>query len=396
MSVFGVWMWPESLMNGETERTLGRCRRAGVTDIWFLTKGLAGTAACRSAVVPCAEGGDLLGDLLEGAHALGIRVHAWLTSASDETYKARHPESGRCHYTRGRDKGLISLRDPGYLDYMRRFVRELCGQYDLDGLHLDYIRYNHLMYGWDEADRARYAAAGADLRRLDALMERTFLRGERNEENCIFDALRAGDESVRALAAVRREDVRAFARALTEEARAVRPGLTLSAALMPEGAYDDTAFADLHYGQSYEDAAALYDCALPMAYSRAYDRDGAWVRMVAEGTLRRGLRTVVGLHAYDGGTGETLRADMAALRGTAIEGVCLFRWGSFVMAEPEERAVTLYHPLRQPLTEIVSGGVRIPLSPPMAAGEERRIALPGAPAGLRGFAGTEEVSLFTA
>ena len=46
-------------------------------------------------------------------------------------------------------------------------------------------------------------------------------------------------------------------------------------ALMPEGAYEDIAFSDVHYGQNYQDAAGLYDYALPMAYSKAYEKDGA-------------------------------------------------------------------------------------------------------------------------
>ena len=83
---------------------------------------------------------------------------------------------------------------------------------------------------------------------------------------------------------------------------------------MPEGAYGDTAFADLHYGQSYEDAAALYDFAVPMAYSQAYGQDGRWVRMVAEGTLRRGaVRASVG-HAN---TFEEIDAFLAAVREIA-------------------------------------------------------------------------------
>ena len=234
VSVLGVWMWPDSLKAHGTESAVERCARMGVTDVFFLTKGLAGTVSYASEIAPCDPGVDLLRDLLASAHRRGIRVHAWLTSASDERYKAMHPESGRCHLTRGRDKGLISLRDAGYLDYMQKVVRELCGRYAIDGLHLDYIRYNHLLYGWDESDRGRYAAAGADLNHVHSLMERTFLKGDSGEADCIFDALRQGDPSVRAVAQVRREDVRRFAQTLCAAARGENKALALSAALMPE------------------------------------------------------------------------------------------------------------------------------------------------------------------
>ena len=127
MPVFGVWMWPQSVSSFGAQSAVERCVRAGITDIYFLAKGMAGTASWRSGIVPMGSERDLLGELLNDAHACGIRVHAWLTSASDEQYKNQHPESGRCHYTRRRDRGLISLTDEGYLAYMERTVQGCAG-----------------------------------------------------------------------------------------------------------------------------------------------------------------------------------------------------------------------------------------------------------------------------
>ncbi len=396
MPVFGVWMWPDSLVSSPAEDVAGRCARMGVTDIFFLTKGLAGTVSFAGGAAPAGFPRDLLRELLDAAHSRGIRVHAWLTSANDEHYKALHPESGRCHYTRGRDKGLISLRDEGYLRYMDSVVRDLCRRYDIDGLHLDYIRYNHLLYGWDDADLSRYAAAGADIPHIRRLMEQTFFGESGGDGARIFDALREEDRSVRALADVRRQDVTAFARSLVSAARDENSRLVLSAALMPEGAYDDTAFADLHYGQSYEDASVLYDFAVPMAYSQAYGRDGQWVRTVASGTLRRGLRTVVGLHAYEGGTGATLREDLAALRDVPVDGVCLFREGAFVLALQDENGLLIRNPLEMPVTALQACGRKIPLREPVLPGTESRVSLPCAPEDLRAFSEEKECCVFLA
>ena len=393
MPVFGVWMWPDSLAASSAEQTAARCARIGVTDIYFLTKGLAGTVSYTGGTAPAAGPRNLLRELLDSAHSRGIRVHAWLTSASDEHYKALHPESGRCHYTRGRDKGLISLRDEGYLEYMRRVVREVCG-YEIDGLHLDYIRYNHLLYGWDEADQRRYAAGGADIPHLRELMDRTFFSEGGEENACIFDALRDGDESARALARVRREDVAAFARAVTAAARAENSRLLLSAALMPEGAYADTAFADLHYGQSYADAAELYDYVIPMAYSQAYSQDEQWVKTVARGTLQKGLRTVVGVQAYEGGTGDTLRKDLAALEGLPVDGACLFRYGAFAAAWQEGAELRILNPTDEPVTALEAGGREIPLREPVQPGTEARIAFPRTADGLRAFREEKECPVF--
>ncbi len=396
MPMLGVWMWPESVEKRGARETVRHCVTAGVTDIFFLAKGLSGRVSFHSGIAPCGQERDLLGEVLSAAHKRGVRVHAWFTSANDDSYRAAHPESGRCHYVRGRDKGLISLRDEGYLSYMQGILREAARNYDIDGLHLDYIRYNHLTYGWDEEDKRRYAAAGADLGHVCALMDRTFFQGEQNEENCIFDALRAGDESVRAVARVRREDVKRFARELILPVRSERKQIVVTAALMPEGAYEDTAFADLHYGQSYEDAAVLYDYALPMAYSQAYGQDSEWVRRVAEGAQFRHVRTVMGLHAFDGGTGVSLLEDIRALQSAKTEGVCLFRESTFVMARAEGGCLWLYNPLLAPVTAVTAGGKRLPLDTPLPEGEETSVPIDGAPKNLRAFAGEKEVCVYLA
>lgn len=394
MPIRGVWMWPGTVESFGAVSVVSCLARAGITDLVFLVKGLAGTVSFQGAAAPACSDRDLLRELLDASHARGLRVHAWLTSACDDHYKQLHPESGRCHYVRGRDKGFISLTDEGYLAYMTGIVQDLCRRYEIDGLHLDYIRYNHLLYGWDGADLKRYAASGADPAHLKALMDRTFLQEGPEHESCIFDALRAGDPDAEALARTRRADVRRFAGTLCGAARSLRPGLCLSAALMPEGAYTDTAFADLHYGQSYDDAAALYDLAFPMAYSKAYEKDGAWVRSVVEGTRKHGLKTVAGLHAYEGATGPSLREDLNALAGSGAEGFCLFRAGSFLLALPESGRTRLVNLLDRPVTALRRGGLLLCLPEPVLPGKEKLLSLPAGAEALRAFSGEQEVCVW--
>ncbi len=397
MNTLGVWMWPQSVRERGAQHVVSVCRRVGVTDIFFLVKGLAGTTSFQSQIAPACCERDLLRELLDAAHAQGMRVHAWLTSASDEHYKQLHPESGRCHYIRGKDNGLISLSDAGYLDYMERIVRELFTGCDIDGLHLDYIRYNHLFYGWAEEDLARYRAQGADIDRLRAMMDRTFTADDKDPE-FIFDAFRAGDKDAHALARARRQDVVHFASRLVRAAREEKPGLLISAALMPEGAYEDTAFSDLHYGQNYDDAAGLYDVVLPMAYCKAYEKDSKWVRSVADGTLRRGLQAIMGLHAYEGGTGATLAEDIASLEGSGVRGICLFREGACVLANAGDHTLTVYNSLEKPVTRIIasaadqSAGLDCGILP----GQSLSLSLSFTPDAVRAFTGEAEQPIYLA
>ena len=351
--MFGVWMWPESLRLRGGDQVFDDCRRAGITDVFFLTKGLAGTTAHATPLAPSmTEGRDLLREALDAAHVRGIRLHAWFTSASDAHYCAEHPAAGLCHLKKGPSEKIVSIADAEYAHYLETVLADLLRRYDVDGVHLDYIRYNHLLYGWGPDDRQRYADAGIDLGRIEDLLERTFYGGE-SEKEAIFDAYRAGDADAVRLADARADAVLRFASPLAEivrqESRAV-----LSMALMPEGAYDDSAFADLHYGQRYERLADLADLFLPMAYSQAYHKGPDWTAEVARGTLRKAAgraQVMTGLHAYEGGGGLTLSRDRHAAEAVpGTSGVCLFREGAFVWAFADGHRLTLRNPLQKTLT----------------------------------------------
>ena len=384
----GVWMWPESMKRRKTEAVFDDCRRMGVTDVFFLTKGLAGTTAFPSPH-PMTEGRDLLGEALGAAHKRGIRLHAWFTSASDERYKNENPASGLCHYRDGRNRGIVSVRDGGYIAYMQSLISSTLREYPVDGVHFDYIRYNHLAFGWSEEDRKRYAAAGIDLEHIDGLMRKTFY-GDPPDKESIFRAFREGDSHAVRLSEVRRGDVFHFAKALTEAARGGRSDLTVSMALMPEGAYDDRAFSDLHYGQNYADLAGLADLFLPMAYSKAYGKGGDWMEEVAGGTLRYGVPTLVGVQAYEGGCAESLRRDIeAAGRVGGIAGVCLFREGAFAAAYRDPDGLTLTNPTASPLASCVieGDGVEARFDGPVGPGEEIAVKTDFEPLSARAYVG---------
>lgn len=399
MSIIGMWMWPYRVNLFGAKAVVSLCARAKVTDIYFLTKGLNGSTAFHGEDAPHDSERDLLQELIEAAHEKNIKVHAWFTSASDSNYKKLYPESGRCHYANGKDCGLISLADEGYINYMKKITTDLCTRYDIDGIHLDYIRYNHMVYGWSEEDLARYAANGADAVRLKAMVADVYDNHD-GDITPLLDAYRAGDKDLIAFAKTRRADVWNFASEITKTARCVNPNLTLSAALMPEGAYTDHAFADLHYGQNYEDAAKLYDYVLPMAYSQAYEKGGEWVRMVADNTVSickaENTKTVMGLHAYEDGTALTLQEDIAALQGAPIEGICLFREGSCVLAFRSGNTVHIYNPINDPITSLIvsAGEENVSFDCNIKNNEEQEFTFPFEADLVRAFVGDTEVSVY--
>ena len=346
----GEWLWANTLYEAGSDGAEVICSQyadRGTTDIVLLVKGNLGRVTYLKGEAPLArsdfDGRDILQEVLDAAHARGIRVHAWVCNSGDATYKETFPEAGMYHYEKGRDNNRINFYDEGYRTYIEKLVTELLRNYDVDGFHFDYIRYNHLVNGWSETDFANLEAMGAKVPHVKEMIERTFgLCGREAEPDYIFEQYRQGDADAHLIAEYRRGNVMAYAKKIAAAARAVKPNVILSAALMPEGAYD-LAFADLHYGQNYADLSALVDFIMPMSYSLDYHQDSAWVTKVAKGALEKGKKVLMGLQAYGISTTEQLTADIQAVRGLLADenllGIALFRTGEFSYVKMSELGV---------------------------------------------------------
>ena len=394
--MLGIWMWADSLAARGTDRVFDDCWQMGVTDVFFLTKGLSGLCAFNTRLAPpMHEGRDLLDEAVGAAHKRGMRLHAWFTSAQDKRWVTEHPEKGLYHLTKGPSDHIVSIADPEYAEFIHDIVSDVLAGYQVDGVHLDYLRYNHLLYGWSDSDMDRYGRQGADAGYVRELVNKTFYGGEEDRQ-AVFDAYRRGDKDVLALAEARINNVCRFADTVLEGARLARPDITLSAALMPEGAYD-TAFAHLHYGQSYARLGKRFDMILPMAYSLAYGMDSAWVEKVTQGAVRCGAMVLTGLHAYDGATGLTLKHDLnAALGVNGAGGICLFRYGTFVSASVKPGRLAVVNPTDVPVTELeISGAAETQrikaLIPP---GERMEMSLSFAVDTLRAWSDENEICAY--
>ncbi len=347
----GVWMWPENVFLSGAEKIISILKKAGFTDIYFLTKGLSGKTAFPSSFAPHAYGRDLLKEVIFYAHRQSMKVHAWFTSASDEHYKSLFPESGRAHFSRGKDKGLISFKDEGYLSYLKSIVSEVVSNYPVDGIHLDYIRYNHMLYGWDDKDISSYEAFGADKDELFSLIQKSFFSDNSDESENIFTLYKNGNPSLKAFFESRKTDVLKFAKEIVSSALSVRSSIFLSSAVMPEGAYSDHSFADLHYGQVHDDLSPLFDYLVPMAYSKAYGKNDRWVNMIGENLKSQNIPFVMGLQAYDNCEGRITQNDIKALSGISSKGYALFREGEFAFIY-EDSGMRIYNDTPYTITKI--------------------------------------------
>lgn len=120
---------------------------------------------------------DVLATLISEAHAAGLEVHAWIPvaptwhaaydglAAPADWLPAEHglaaPERDRW-VTRTVDGAWTEYLDPALPEvraHVAAVVREIAEDYDVDGIHLDYVRYASQRHGYHPRALARYREA---------------------------------------------------------------------------------------------------------------------------------------------------------------------------------------------------------------------------------------------
>ncbi len=100
---------------------------------------------CLSGKPGLSPGYDALAYAINECHKRGMKVHAWVVTipcgkwngAGCKNLRKTHPQLLR---KIGED-GFMNPENPGTADYLARFCGNLVSNYDIDGIHLDYIRY---------------------------------------------------------------------------------------------------------------------------------------------------------------------------------------------------------------------------------------------------------------
>lgn len=104
---------------------------------------------------PALKGRDLLGEQIEALHREGIRCPIYTTVAWEEDVAQKHPEwrqlrrngtfadqtADKNHPHPGAWK-FNNFLHPDYQDYMEAHVREICANYDVDGLFFDILMFD--------------------------------------------------------------------------------------------------------------------------------------------------------------------------------------------------------------------------------------------------------------
>lgn len=316
---------------------------------------------------------DPLAYLIQKAHAANppIEVHAWLvampvarpgelpTSPEHLYFKHGPAATGEAMWLSSAANGsLVSegnyFLDPGHpaaAQYFVDVVLNLVRHYDVDGIHLDYIRYSGAQWGYNPASVARY-------------IKSTGATG----------TPAPGDPAWQQW---RRDQVTHLMRQVYLETIALKPGIKVSAATIAWGA-GPTSAAEWQksptMAETFQDwlgwlQEGILDLAFPMNYDReTNEQQKQWFDQWIEWEKnQRGERhLVIGMGAYlntiEGSLAQARRALAPSASGQTAQGVCFFAYAdnevhglspekffrALTTAEPPETEPLFRAPVRTP------------------------------------------------
>jgi len=165
MTMRGVWIDLRDAVPDESwAATIDRIADAGLTDVFVLVA-TAGKAHYPSRLLPVAAGIDAdhdpLAQIIAAAGERDIKVHAWKVcwnmQGAEPAYLDAMRTNGRLqHDIHGKVHPWLSPSDWSNFVLERDVMLELVRNYDLAGLHLDFIRYPNSHYDYSPVARRRF------------------------------------------------------------------------------------------------------------------------------------------------------------------------------------------------------------------------------------------------
>lgn len=273
-------------------------------------------------------GWDPLETAIAYGRGLGLEIHAYINVYPGWRGMIPPPETMPRQLWRARpawfcvDSGgnPVALNDhyaplspgiPEVQDYLVEICAELVGSYDVDGVHLDYVRYFGSAYSWDPVSLARFPEEhpGATPETHPAEWE-----------------------------SWRRDQVTALVDSIRSRVQAIRPTCQITAATWSNYASGSTA-----YGQDSRGwlAAGILDVSHPMNYTQNTASHRASTEAHVLHAAHRYVSSGVGAHQLQGDP-ESLVRQVRNTRDMGAHGVTVFAYTSlFPGHAPNELAVAL-------------------------------------------------------
>ena len=344
-----LWIVRHSVTSkGEIDRALQFAKQHNFGHVFVQVRGRADALYNSQIVVRSPLIADSKFDPLEYAiqkgHELGLTVHAWINVLL--AWSAKRPPEDREHlfvaFPEWTDRSLlgsttatgdlmrledssiqtyISPSHPGVRNHLRRIVDELLSLYDLDGIHLDYIRYSDSDFGYNMSARIGFEQLhGVDPLRLVNQNGNGYGHFSQKKRKTLL--LAWGD--------YRRDAVTDLVRSFNELILKKRPDVILSAAVKP-----NPGDARSRYYQAWDQwlEEGLIDYAVPMNYAielKDFAREIENIHNVVPQKYWSGI--IMGVAAYNQDA-EATRDKIKFSRVTGLTGVAVFSYDAH-KAEP--------------------------------------------------------------
>ncbi|MGI6559470.1 MAG: glycoside hydrolase family 10 protein [Limnochordia bacterium] len=336
----GLWVVRDALTDKEQiDRAINLARDLGI-DFLLLQVNGRGEAYYESALFPKAKltaDFDPLAYAIAQSRRAGLEVHAWVNLLTMGSFVYRpqdprhvlnqHPEwfmvdaqgNNILTYERGNTYLPAPMLEPALPEvqaFLRAMVRELVENYDVDGIHLDYVRYPTRDFGYSSQNRSAFAKEwGVDP--LDLAGGPDYWQRRLGPEGC--------ERILAAWDGFRRDKVTELVRQISLEIRGLKPDLKLSAAVY--GDLKDSREERLQdWGKWLADG--LLDFAVPMLYSTSNLLVDSQVQQILKSTAGT---LYIGLGAYAlVDEPEKLVDQIQKVRARGASGVVLFSFNAIV------------------------------------------------------------------
>ncbi|WP_231553504.1 pseudomurein-binding repeat-containing protein [Methanobacterium formicicum] len=243
-NVHGIWLNVDDVNNVNVNELL----TAGITDVFVKANRISN---------PTYQ--SVLTTIINKLQGTEIRIHAWITCFVDA------------------NGDWVDPKDSETTDALVNAITDITTNYNIAGIHLDYVRYPGTAYQYSGGTEA----------------------------------------------------ITSFVQRVYTTVKSIKAKVAVSAALMPEGAANA-----YYYGQDYEQLSNYLDFLVPMVYEGNYKEDNDWITSATAYIVNHSTKpVVVGLQTYKSDSNlvalsaEEVKADIESALSGGASGFALFRYG---------------------------------------------------------------------
>jgi glutamine amidotransferase-like uncharacterized protein/uncharacterized lipoprotein YddW (UPF0748 family) len=354
----GVYIWPSTFFEkGGVDSVFNQLRENKISDIFLLVKGEAGYSLFSSdytvkdyyqsladttnnsiekakyqELVNFYADKNLLPEIINKAHQLKMKIHAWFIISGDRHYVETHPgaevvrlpnQKADKYLLPATDKGHVNLAYPLYKNYIFSLINKAL-ELPFDGLMLDKIRYTSVVYTWDEIHLSKAIRIGLDINKIiDSAVKSSY--GTDEDKDVFINMYRNNDKDITGWIKLKKEDIEDYVKEAYKITREKK--IELSASFMPEGAYDE-GFADVNYAQNYSELSHYLDYIVIMAYPKSFSMPESWIKMVtANAKAKSSCKIWTAIQGYDTLSTEFIYNQVKDTRIVKSDGIAVFRFG---------------------------------------------------------------------